>query len=700
MTQLDYLHILCPPWGRHAPPLGPAYVLEAAERAGYSVAFVDLNATLFGKIAGSDALAEKLADATGSTRDLWDYDARPHWNLNGQAAALLDLLLPQIDEALSGALDREPALIGFSVYLDNLGMSSLLAAELHRRFPQIPIVFGGPWTTDSYRHDASVPDAADVLVFGEGEKLLPRMVEFAKNAAPKTRREKLVEKFGPELEPEPVELDEVPFPRYRSFELGLYQSGHISSMTTRGCPMRCKFCSDRIVGRRYRERSLDNVLDELELAHRELGGTHITFNDLNLGANVKRLRALAEGVLERGLDISYDVILSTSKGLTDEILAVLAKSGARTVSFGVESGSKSVLENMDKPFDPDTARSAILASKHAGLQVMVNFMVGYPGETEDDFRETLAFLDELATSIDKVLVNSLYILPGSRLADAVKDLDIEPIHGDSPLDENWRLGALDLKARVDRSFKLEALAKKHGIEIFQSNADITCARYQKMIGRVCGSRNGLSAIFEHGLVTLLWRGKTISAFPHLYVDADLPDGTRLLSFDESCTWQTNVPAPGAISLTATWDDAGFAIDCAIAIEEISLTVEFAARTQEEITLKRFKVGIALSANYDHVGFDGKLVKVENEYGTWKVLGPPDANGRLPLDADYTGTCERLAAESEEPDSPLITLRSSGRFVPVLQSGCLAGPSLGFYAYDVRLPAGKTILSPLSIDLAD
>jgi len=112
--------------------------------------------------------------------------------------------------------------------------------------------------------------------------------------------------------------------------------------------------------------------------------------------------------------------------VSPEILREMKEAGCRRILYGVESGSPEILKAMNKGFTACQASEAILETRRQGIEAYVNFMFGYPGETEDTIRQTSDFMKK----------HNLYSgfgfttpLPGTKLfedtlsAGKIQDLD-------------------------------------------------------------------------------------------------------------------------------------------------------------------------------------------------------------------------------------------------------------------------------------
>ena len=215
------------------------------------------------------------------------------------------------------------------------------------------------------------------------------------------------------------DLDALPFPArdllpnddYIRFGRRRYGASITTVMSTRGCPYRCEFCSNVVFGASYRERSPENVLDEVEQALR-LGYERISFADDVFTLDTRRVRAICEEIGLRGLRFGWEC-LGRVDTFDDATARAMKQAGCFRVFFGIESGNDEILTLMDKKITTAEARRAVECAHRAGLEVGAFFIVCYPGETDETVLDTLRFATSLP--LDYVGLTMPYPLPGTAL---------------------------------------------------------------------------------------------------------------------------------------------------------------------------------------------------------------------------------------------------------------------------------------------
>ncbi len=169
---------------------------------------------------------------------------------------------------------------------------------------------------------------------------------------------------------------------------------NINLITSRGCPARCVFCTVHLMwGRKFRARSPENVLAELEHLKRVYGVRHVQFEDDNLTYDIPRAKAIFQGMIDRQLDLAW----TTPNGVAlwrmdEETLRLMKQAGCYCTKFAVESGNQRVLsEVIKKPQRLESIIPLIRYARKIGIKVGSFFVVGLPGETRDEMLDSFRF---------------------------------------------------------------------------------------------------------------------------------------------------------------------------------------------------------------------------------------------------------------------------------------------------------------------
>lgn len=314
-------------------------------------------------------------------------------------------------------LETKPDVIGIYVNLmTRINVVRIIKfVRSNQELGQIKIVLGGP---EVRQHaEPLLNTGADVIVIGEGEETMHEVVNtFAwlrsdgerfqdkdvfrgiKGICYKDRKGAIVNNPERELL---KDINQLPFPNRKKVDLQKYfdtwKKAHgessVSVSTMRGCPYTCKWCSRAVYGLSYRRRSPELVADEIEELQRNYQFDSIWFVDDVFTINAKWMRDFAAVIAQRKIKIRYEII-SRSDRLNEEMLDLLAQSGCFRIWIGAESGSQKVIDAMDRRVDVNNVREMIQLTRKKGMEAGTFIMLGYPGETESDIKETVQHLIE------------------------------------------------------------------------------------------------------------------------------------------------------------------------------------------------------------------------------------------------------------------------------------------------------------------
>jgi anaerobic magnesium-protoporphyrin IX monomethyl ester cyclase len=184
-------------------------------------------------------------------------------------------------------------------------------------------------------------------------------------------------------------------------------------MGGRGCPQSCSFCvfPQTMQGRRYRCRSVENVVAEMKWVEQNLPEVRaVFFEDDTISTDMDRLRELAASITAAGVGISWTANMRAD--VDYDTLKACTTAGLRSVCVGFESGSDSILEAMKKGLTTQRMREFVRDARRAGLLVHGCFIYGIQGETMTTMRETLDFALEL--DLDTAQFYPLMVYPGTE----------------------------------------------------------------------------------------------------------------------------------------------------------------------------------------------------------------------------------------------------------------------------------------------
>ncbi len=266
-----------------------------------------------------------------------------------------------------------------------------------------------------------------------------------------------------------VDMDALPFPAYHLLPWQKYKPHpphglalpFAAVVTSRGCPYRCAYCSKPVFGSKFRAQSPERVIEEVAYLKEKFGVKEIAFYDDSFTLDKKRVHAIAEGIIDRGLKVSWTC--ETRVNLVDrELLRHIKQAGCYAIAYGIESGSAEIIKTLQKDITLEQAEEAVRVSREAGLQVIGYFMLGSPGETTETVRQTIDFARKLKVDFAQFSVTTPF--PGTELYDLYMQDRQDKIPWESfvyagtdnpttPVFESSELSRGDLKYWIRRAYR-------------------------------------------------------------------------------------------------------------------------------------------------------------------------------------------------------------------------------------------------------
>ena len=281
--------------------------------------------------------------------------------------------------------------------------------------PSIAIVWGG-WHPSLFAAECLDEPAVDIVVSGQGEDTFRNIVDrliageqvVGCQSAPMQ-----------ELSAFPAhDYSLIPVEKYFSLK-GARQVDYISSQ---GCRFRCAFCADPAVfNRAWTGLAPERIADEIAFLEKRYDVDDVAFQDETFFTHTQRVSTLADEFLKRELSITWTATLRADQAcrLGDDLFAKTVRSGLRRVMVGVESGSQEMLDRLQKDMKLEQVRAtADMCTRH-GVGAIFNFIVGFPGESEQSMQATLALAKELRRSNPEFETPIFYYrpYPGNPMAE-------------------------------------------------------------------------------------------------------------------------------------------------------------------------------------------------------------------------------------------------------------------------------------------
>lgn len=214
----------------------------------------------------------------------------------------------------------------------------------------------------------------------------------------------------------------LPFPAHDLLKIDAYFEPFLPQpfaliQTARGCPYSCNFCV-RSYGQRLSLRNPKNIIEELIWLKKIHQIKSFRIIDDTFTATSKRVIEFCNLLIENNLNLSW-TCLSRADTLNEELIQRMKESGCKRVYIGFESGSKKVLQAINKDIDQSLAIHNVKLLKKYNIEVSGFFMVGHPLETEIDFEDSVKFA--IDTDLDYITAFEFITYPGTAIYDEMKE---------------------------------------------------------------------------------------------------------------------------------------------------------------------------------------------------------------------------------------------------------------------------------------
>jgi len=224
---------------------------------------------------------------------------------------------------------------------------------------------------------------------------------------------------------------------FQSFGIKIRGFGRIRStnlVSSRGCPYSCTFCFKDMWGHKWRGRSPENIIREMELLYDTYNVNGFFFNDDTFVLDRERVLEFCRQLVDKKLKIVW-YCNGRVNLMNEEMLAAMYEAGCHGIAYGIESGNQQVLDSMKKNETLDQVREVVAWTKQAGIHVTGYFMLGMLGETRDTILETMAFARELELDFHGFSLTTP--IPGTELYDSALEAGL--ISGDKTDLGEWSL---------------------------------------------------------------------------------------------------------------------------------------------------------------------------------------------------------------------------------------------------------------------
>lgn len=303
-------------------------------------------------------------------------------------------------------LKRKPDLVALTALTPTIGRALETAQVVKETLPDSIVVMGGYHPTFNFIETLE-DENVDIVIRGEGEYIMLNLVQALENQSSlhdvkgivfedKNSKEIVVNPEAPLIQ----DLDELPFPALNLLPMKKYRlldmDTHMTTMiTTRGCPMQCSFCSSAAMhGKKIRERSVENIVDEIEYLKTNYDIDTIAFMDDTFTLKKRKVMAICDEILKRNIKIMWGCT-SRVDTLDEKLLKKMKEAGCITIFIGVESADQQQLDNMCKNTTITKIENAFKIAHKLKIRTIASVALGMPGDTKEIMNKTVKFVHKL-----------------------------------------------------------------------------------------------------------------------------------------------------------------------------------------------------------------------------------------------------------------------------------------------------------------
>lgn len=330
-------------------------------------------------------------------------------------------------------------IIGFSCLTshDWLVIKSI-AQQLRQTHPKAIFIIGGEYPS-ALPHVPLKNNLFDAVILREGEVTLYELIQTINTNSDWQKvngiaflSNGLVIKTAPQ--PRISDIDSLPWPDWDNWNIETYikhnqidgalnQGRSMPIMGSRGCPFKCKFCSNGQMWQgKLTPRSPKNIVDEMQHYFNKYKVTNFTFYDPTFIHNNSFAKEFTQEILNRKLKITYQVPIGTrSEAIDQELINLLEKSGLTNFAVAPESASPLIIKAIDKRTKPDKIFDVVRMARKTKIRVCVFFVVGFPEETLKSLWQTFQMVLKFAfLGADEIVVLRFTPYPGTMYYEELK----------------------------------------------------------------------------------------------------------------------------------------------------------------------------------------------------------------------------------------------------------------------------------------
>jgi radical SAM superfamily enzyme YgiQ (UPF0313 family) len=326
-------------------------------------------------------------------------------------------------------LAKNAKIYGFYTISNSYPITILLAQNIKKSQPDSIILFGGPQATLTAKLSMIYFPFIDVIGLGEAEKYIFSLIDSLLHNKDLNKVDGIMYRGkGHIIETQPPELltieelNNINISNLLNGSKNMSNNGVAHIEAGRGCPFSCTFCSTSLFWKRkFRVKSPDILIKEIEILHTQLGFTHFDLMHDIFTMNRNHLETFCRQLVDKKFPITWGCS-SRIDNLTYESIDSMKLSGCRTVFVGLETGSARMQKNINKNIDIESALKKIIYISRLGIEITVSIIFGFADENNADFLETMSVIDRLfINGIRRVQLHKFMPLPNTIELTKIQD---------------------------------------------------------------------------------------------------------------------------------------------------------------------------------------------------------------------------------------------------------------------------------------
>lgn len=328
------------------------------------------------------------------------------------------------EEELKGIIQKErPLFIGLTMLAIHKPAIKIISDNI-RTIYKGKIIVGGVQASISPL-EVLKENKVDIAVRGEGDRTIEELAralqkgESLEGIAGISYNEngRIYENGERELI---ADLDSLPFPARHLVKMADYRWRYWGirvwgMMAGRGCPFHCYYCS-KLFGDKVRLRRAARVIEEMTYLNQRYGTKGFLFHDDTFTLRSDWANEFLDRLLASGLNVRFRCHTRVNTA-TSELLKKLYRAGCRGIDFGIETADPDLSRLIRKGIDLKRVKEAVRWGREANLEVMGNFMIGFPADDHETVRKTILFAAGVPFSFINVSIVTPY--PGTALYDSL-----------------------------------------------------------------------------------------------------------------------------------------------------------------------------------------------------------------------------------------------------------------------------------------